>query len=301
MAFEVFWREAKLDQRGKRPNPRYLNIDPQGTLLREAQDIDEELSMMIRIYSQQLSAVKELRKSLNRWDKQMIQDSADRNYSILSKGIPSLVSSMDLDLIEEIMEKIKTRKAEIEELASAADRSCRELQGLLALKQQQASIVEAKMSHRLGTQSYEQGKSIMAFTIMTIVFTPLGFFTSFFGMDNSSTGQTWMSLWEQTITMRKSSLSKQVRVGQFLFHSADLRLVVGISAVIIAIFLAIAFRRNFRHPLQAAKRLRADGATQASTSDLAATIGISRFKLQSLKIPSIRPSKGSLRQWHLPR
>lgn len=72
------------------------------------------------------------------------------------------------------------------------------LQGLLALKQQQASIVEAKaaleradhgvkqqqlsielaqygqqqakMSNKLSKQSYEQGKSIMAFTIMTIIF-----------------------------------------------------------------------------------------------------------------------------------
>lgn len=58
------------------------------------------------------------------------------------------------------------------------------LQGLLALKQQQASIVEAKaaleradhgveqqrLSIELSKQSYEQGKSIMAFTIMTIIF-----------------------------------------------------------------------------------------------------------------------------------
>jgi hypothetical protein len=68
----------------------------------------------------------------------------------------------------------------------------------LALKQQQATIVEAKaaleradhgvrqqelsiqltahgqkqaeMSNKLSEQSYEQGKSIMAFTIMTIIF-----------------------------------------------------------------------------------------------------------------------------------
>lgn len=61
------------------------------------------------------------------------------------------------------------------------------LQGLLALKQQQASIVEAKAaleradhglrqtkeSNKLSEQSYEQGKSIMAFTIMTIIFVSL--------------------------------------------------------------------------------------------------------------------------------
>lgn len=170
---------------------------------------------MIRIYSQQLGALEDFRKSLHRWNKQRVQGLDDQSDSTTFPEKASvLVSSMDLDFIEEITEQIKTRKAEIEELASAAERSCHEvciprlalrqsltylqLQGLLALKQQQASIVEAKaaleradhgvrqaelslqlaqhgqeqatLSHKLSTQSYEQGKSIMAFTIMTIIF-----------------------------------------------------------------------------------------------------------------------------------
>ena len=74
-------------------------------------------------------------------------------------------------------------------MAGAAERSCQnvsmqtglpleyaltmfysKLQGLLALKQQQASIVEAKAALERADQGVEQGKSIMAFTIMTIIF-----------------------------------------------------------------------------------------------------------------------------------
>lgn len=218
VAFEAFWKKAELEEIGKRPNPRYLNINPEGTLLREAQDIDEELRMMIRIYSQQLGAVEDFRKSLERWNRQRSLE--DHSTAPSTKGVSNLpVSSMDLDFVGEMVEQIQKRKAEIEELASAADRTCHEvsttqiprtrlcfthaltlqqLQGLLALKQQQASIVEAKAaleradhgvrqadlnlelaghgqqqalsSHKLSEQSFEQGRSIMAFTIMTIIF-----------------------------------------------------------------------------------------------------------------------------------
>lgn len=47
------------------------------------------------------------------------------------------------------------------------------LQGLLALKQQQASIVEAKAALERADDGLKQGKSIMAFTIMTIIFVSL--------------------------------------------------------------------------------------------------------------------------------
>lgn len=54
-------------------------------------------------------------------------------------------------------------------MVSIADRIA-QLQDLLSLKQQQASIVEAKAAIERADQSVEQGKAIMAFTIMTIIF-----------------------------------------------------------------------------------------------------------------------------------
>ncbi|KAH8787787.1 hypothetical protein F5883DRAFT_400901, partial [Diaporthe sp. PMI_573] len=198
-AFEAFWSQAGLEENGKgRPNPRYLYINPEGVLLREAQDIVEELRMMTRIYVQQLGAVEDFRKSLLRWNKQR----GAQDHKTTGDAVHGTQGdcSMDFKLMEDMMDQIRARKAEIEELAGAAERSC-----LLALKQQQTTIVEAKAAlERADHGSYDQGKSIMAFTIMTIIFTPLGFFTSFFGMNNSSTGQDWMSLWQQVITMRMS-------------------------------------------------------------------------------------------------
>ncbi|KAG8159647.1 hypothetical protein KVR01_010284 [Diaporthe batatas] len=244
IAFQSFWAHAGSLKRGEgRPSPRYLSINPEGVLLREAQDIAEELRMMTRIYVQQLGAVEEFRNSLLRWNRQRgIQHHRSSSDAANSSQRDS---SMDIEIIEETMEHIRARKAEIEELASAAERSCQNLQGLLALKQQQASIVEAqaaleradhgvrqqKLSIKLSEQSYEQGKSIMAFTIMTIIFTPLGFFTSFFGMNNSSTGQEWMPLWQQIVTM------------------------LCISAFIILIFLVAAFKKSVRHPVKTARTL----------------------------------------------
>lgn len=80
---------------------------------------------MIRIYTQQLGAAEDFRKSLQRWNKQR----SDKTQWATPKlgETPGAASSMDLEFIEEMTEQIRTRKAEIEELANAAERSCHEV------------------------------------------------------------------------------------------------------------------------------------------------------------------------------
>jgi len=71
------------------------------------------------------------------------------------------------------------------------------LKDLLDLKQKQASVTEARSarkdakasskeaeaSAKLSYETFKQGGSIMIFTIITIIFLPLSFFTSLFGMN----------------------------------------------------------------------------------------------------------------------
>ncbi|KAM0473437.1 hypothetical protein ACHAPX_008184 [Trichoderma viride] len=110
------------------------------------------------------------------------------------------VEELDFEEAADLIEKIENRTAEINDLQSAAARSNDQLQALMSLKQQEASIVEARAALQQGEESVKQGRAIMAFTIVTIFFVPLGFFTGFFGMNNeTSTENEWMTMGEQII------------------------------------------------------------------------------------------------------
>jgi hypothetical protein len=74
IAFEGFWRHLEnmhlnnprlTDIEAMEASARiYLDVNPEGTLLREAHDIMDELRMMVRIYFQQLRVTKHFSKNL---------------------------------------------------------------------------------------------------------------------------------------------------------------------------------------------------------------------------------------------
>jgi hypothetical protein len=51
------------------------------------------------------------------------------------------------------------------------------------LKQQQAGVIEAREAVKQATETFKQGRSIMLFTVIAIIFLPLSFCTSLFGMN----------------------------------------------------------------------------------------------------------------------
>lgn len=77
---------------------------------------------MTRIYVQQLGAVEDFRKSLLRWNKQR----GTQDHKTTGGAVHGTQGdcSMDFELMEDMMDQIRARKAEIEELAGAAERSC---------------------------------------------------------------------------------------------------------------------------------------------------------------------------------
>ncbi|KLU81147.1 hypothetical protein MAPG_00242 [Magnaporthiopsis poae ATCC 64411] len=275
IAYDTFWRNTSLHSRNilpsgpgpasssdqhresKNTSQRYLDINPEGTLLREGRDIAEELKIMHRVFRQQWQAVKDFRRHLN----QLASGDGRHGRGPGEQAVQSLVRSL-ADLVREetdarsraqarptlsttttnatiattsssstsrfgesssssssngngngavgswlddtlqeadmLVESIESRQAEIQDLEDSALRTCRQLEGLLTLKQQQASIVEAKAALARASESVKQGRSIVAFTIVTIFFLPLGFFAAFFGMNNAvSTNNDWMTLNEQ--------------------------------------------------------------------------------------------------------
>ncbi len=69
-----------------------------------------------------------------------------------------------------------------------------QINDILTLKQQQASVVQAWESVKQGDETVRQGRSIMFFTVFTILFLPLSFMTSVFGMNNSDFGDNQLTL-----------------------------------------------------------------------------------------------------------
>ncbi|KAK7409062.1 hypothetical protein QQX98_008766 [Neonectria punicea] len=241
IAYDGFWRHSRLHSMGMLPdnNYKYLDINPEGVLLQEAQDIAEELKIMLRIYTEQGAVIKSFRRHLGQLNGELKGDVAimHRLIEAVEKYHPGEHLQMDqraldlrqrpqrqswlddtIDHVDILLEEIQNRKMEIQELEESALRTQHQLEGLLQLKQQQASIIEAKAALKRQEESIRQGRAIMAFTIVTIFFLPLGFFAAFFGMNNNDINDAkWMSLNEQITYM------------------------FGVSALVIAISVGLAF------------------------------------------------------------
>ncbi|PQE10394.1 ankyrin repeat protein [Rutstroemia sp. NJR-2017a WRK4] len=211
IAFEGFWdcldrlngsATKKINTKVER---MYLNINPEGVLLREAQDIIEELRMMEQIYDQQLTVAGDLSKSLEKLNGQSEpqQETIHVLHSILAelkRANPSKASDEQKDSCTlptpryivpattlhnsfDFVDKVASRQQELQHLQSSAREVAEQLRDLLTLKQQQASIIEAVAALDRAEESVKQGRTIMVFTVITIIFLPLSFMSSLFGMN----------------------------------------------------------------------------------------------------------------------
>ncbi|KAF7554998.1 hypothetical protein G7Z17_g2492 [Cylindrodendrum hubeiense] len=184
MAFELFWNNVKwqpmnVDANSSEDSTRsYLNINPEGVLLRESQDIAEELSIMERIFKQQSTVVKDFKKYMDTHHAEF--ERASNNTNKPTKRQRTLMkTARRADTVEaaDFIEQIKNRTTEINELKKSVAQTTVQLQELLTLKQQQAGIVEAKAgiaeakaALTRADESVRQGRTIMAFTVVTIFF-----------------------------------------------------------------------------------------------------------------------------------
>jgi hypothetical protein len=69
-----------------------------------------------------------------------------------------------------LLDSLQDQLLELKYLRDAAENSSLTLKDLLALKQQQAGVVEAREAVKHGEENLKRGLSIMLFTIVTITF-----------------------------------------------------------------------------------------------------------------------------------
>ncbi|KAJ8108601.1 hypothetical protein ONZ43_g6374 [Nemania bipapillata] len=186
VAYESFWRNLSIESHitpsvdGNFSHHKRLDINPEGIILQEAQDIAEELRIMGRVFADQWKVTKDLKRHLTHpegeYTDQVQHGLSNHRGSFGSQGSPPM--SANIQVVHEVavlVEDIGDRQAEIKDLEDSALRACQQLEKLLSLKQQQASIVEAKAALRRADESVKQGRAIMAFTLVTIFFVNTSF------------------------------------------------------------------------------------------------------------------------------
>ncbi|KAH6712755.1 hypothetical protein BKA61DRAFT_484150 [Leptodontidium sp. MPI-SDFR-AT-0119] len=236
ISFESFWRQLhKLSSSDHQQADfeatarKYLNINPEGELLRETHDIIEELRMMSHIFNEQLHVVDQFTNHLkNLREKEEKKKTAEVKMLDVMVEVQKLgavanqpqtsdratvaketadsgsrttisIPESTIQLAQDVGHEISSRLAELQKLEhSTVYVSDQQLKDLLSLKQQQASIIEAKYALKRADESVTQGRSIMLFTIVTIIFLPLSFMSSVFGMNTKdladANGNPTMSL-----------------------------------------------------------------------------------------------------------
>ncbi|KAJ8128035.1 hypothetical protein O1611_g5601 [Lasiodiplodia mahajangana] len=201
-------------------------------LFLEVADIIDELKMIRHLVQQQRAVLNALIGVLRSWH---VDANAPKEYggqvqffnNRLSGGsavkIEVFSSRNDLEFLENTKlsasrvagvaksyviyteETLMRLAINLEAIQNDAEYTQKLLLGLLDLKQKTASLAEARSTTK-------QGGAIMLFTIVTVIFLPLSFFTSFFGQNVSEiTGDdqnptTW-ELWKLASTIFENPLS----------------------------------------------------------------------------------------------
>ncbi|ROV99977.1 hypothetical protein VMCG_06156 [Cytospora schulzeri] len=172
-----------------------LNVTPEAELQREIRDIIDELDIIMHIVTQQKEMITRFVKLAKEILKPPTIDArspaksgffesaqdmleCDRTMNIMQQQHDAFKDHSD-EFLSEIDDRIK----ELTGLKSSAESTAQNVTELLGLKQQQASVVQAYEAMKQGEETVRQGKAIMVFTVMTIVFLPLSFMSSLFGMN----------------------------------------------------------------------------------------------------------------------
>ncbi|KAI8950104.1 hypothetical protein F4801DRAFT_550346 [Xylaria longipes] len=95
------------------------------------------------------------------------------------------------------MTKVKDRIDYLESLLKTASNTAERVKDLSRLRQQQDTVIQALQSVKLSQDSINQGRTIMVFTIVTIIFAALSFLSSIFGMNNAEFGDNQWNIADQ--------------------------------------------------------------------------------------------------------
>jgi hypothetical protein len=190
-----------LNGKNKDPNEyvrqfeQIFSVTTETELLREIQDMKDELNMLSAVFNDQRSVLKKVGENIESNRKSLLAKSKDNSTSKPNHASPSdhLKDGNEVHLVEASLsvftfqQQSHKHMGHIKRMQDQANQAYRnvsirlmphnrantysdQLQDLLNLKQQQANVLEARVNRNQSIIAKEQNKTIMVFTIVTIIF-----------------------------------------------------------------------------------------------------------------------------------
>jgi Mg2+ and Co2+ transporter CorA len=152
--------------------------------LRVAADFSKSLEYLNGQSEPQKEPIDVLRSILGELRKANTSPSKDGHQDIVTFSKPrDVVPGNAIENSFDFVEKVSSRQQELQQRQASAREVAEQLRDLLTLEQQQASIIEATAALHRADETVKQGRTIMVFTVITIIFLPLSFMSSVFGMN----------------------------------------------------------------------------------------------------------------------
>ncbi|KAJ5412605.1 uncharacterized protein N7487_006964 [Penicillium crustosum] len=128
------------------------------SILLELRDIEDELSTILKLLEQQDTVI----------------NSMVKYFDNLGDG---------KSFLDQAHQRIDEYRSQINDMKESSHLTQKAVETLLDLKQKQANVDEAKMTRWQAEVAQTQSRAVMVFTIFSVVFLPLSFFTSLFGIN----------------------------------------------------------------------------------------------------------------------
>jgi CorA-like Mg2+ transporter protein len=148
-------------------------------MLNEVKDIHDELYMISQVFEQQLQVLLQMSDILTYRPQETedIQTPMEAEHSQRSV-FPHVIKQWN-----KIQNKIEQRRDQLIEMDANALRTFKNINNLFDMKQRQANVLEAHYSRKVAQDSARQSTTIMIFTVVTIIFLPLSFMSSFYALN----------------------------------------------------------------------------------------------------------------------
>lgn len=132
--------------------------------LLELRDIEDELNTIDRLIKEQQACVMEMELQY-------------KTRALPDEGINGL------EFLQVAAQFLKDHQDQVDGMLKSARAAQTAFKELLDMKQKQANIVEAHLAREQNEVAADQSRSVMIFTVFTIIFLPLSFFASVFGIN----------------------------------------------------------------------------------------------------------------------